>query len=340
MTKYKNLPLRPEWVVCPDCAEKSSGRIGVHSRKERRYKCHACGGTFSDTYGTPLYGLKTPPWLVTLIVTLLAYGCPRPAIVAAFGIDERTLGVWRAKAGLHAKAVQEAEIGQGQLELGQVQADEFYTKTQCGGVWIATAMCVFSRLFLWGAVSVERNSALVTQVVKQVKAAARPDRPLLWATDGFSAWKSAILKVFRTPLHTGKPGRPRLLVWPDLHIVQVVKRYRGHCITVVERRLAHGAQQAAAEIVAVTQVGLGVFNTAYMERLNATFRTWIPATTRKTRTPAARRRCLEAALFWTGVVYNFCHVHASLQATPAMAAGLTDSVWSIDQLLHYRIQRE
>lgn len=66
----------------------------------------------------------------------------------------------------------------------------------------------------------------------------------------------------------------------------------------------------------------------------------MPTTTRKTRTPAARRCRLEAALFWTAGVYNFCHVHASLHATPAMAAGLTDSVWAIDQLLHYRMQRE
>ncbi|MEZ4737460.1 MAG: hypothetical protein R3E79_61075 [Caldilineaceae bacterium] len=71
----------------------------------------------------------------------------------------------------------------------------------------------------------------------------------------------------------------------------------------------------------VTQVGIGVFNTAYIERLTRLSHL-IPATTRKTRTPAARRRRLEAAFFWTAVVYNFCHVHASLQATPAMGRWL------------------
>lgn len=284
--------------------------------------------------------MKTPQWVVTLVLTLLAYGCPLPAIVAAFALDERTVSDWQEKAGCHAKQVQEKVVCNHQVELGQVQGDEFYTKTQCGGVWIATAMCVFSRLFLWGAVSIERNGTLVTQVVEQVKAAAGLNQPVLWATDGFSAWKSAILHVFRAPVYTGEAGRPRLAPWPDLHIVQVVKRYSGRCVTAVERRLVHGIQQRAEELVAVTQVSIGVFNTAYIERLNATFRTWIPATTRKTRTPAARRRRLEAALFWTGVVYNFCHVHASLQATPAMAAGLTDSVWSVDQLLRYRLKPE
>ncbi len=53
-------------------------------------------------------------------------------------------------------------------------------------------------------------------------------------------------------------------------------------------------------------------------------------------------RCeqLEAALSWTGCVYNFCHVHATLASTPAMAADLTERVWSIDELLRYRVQRK
>lgn len=67
--------------------------------------------------------------------------------------------------------------------------------------------------------------------------------------------------------------------------MQVVKRYRSRYITAVERRLVHGAQQAAEELVAITQVGLDVFHTGYGR--------------------------------W-----------------------LADSVWSINQLLHYRIQRE
>jgi hypothetical protein len=45
---------------------------------------------------------------------------------------------------------------------------------------------------------------------------------------------------------------------------------------------------------------------------------------------------MEAALFWTGCVYNFCHVHTTLVGTPAMAAELTEHVWSIDELIRYR----
>ena len=76
------------------------------------------------------------------------------------------------------------------------------------------------------------------------------------------------------------------------------------------------------------------------ERLNATLRTWMPALVRRTRTPSGAHERLEAALFWTGCVYNFCHMHATLAGTPAMAADLTDHRWSIDELIRYRCQRE
>src|SRR4029079_18637165 len=149
-----------------------------------------------------------------------------------------------------------------------------------------------------------------------------------------------ILKVFRDPLYTGKRGRPRLLVWEELHIVQVVKQRVGRRLVSISRRLAHGSMERACELMQMTQVEVGRINTAYIERLKATMRTWVTALGRRTRTPSSGRERLEAALFWTGCVYNFCHVHATLAGTPAMAAELSDHVWSIDELIRYRCQRK
>ncbi len=333
-------PMRPALVVCPNADCGASGRIGVHSLTDRRYKCHGCGKTFAETVGTPLYGLKYPTWIGVLILTLLAAGWPRPAIVFAFGIDERTVMAWQLQAGGHAQQLQEQEVCQGQVDVGQVQGDELYVKTQHGTVWMATAMSVFSRLWLWGACAPTRNTALISQVLQQVRAAAQIGPPILWAIDGFSAWTTAVLKTFRDPQPTGKRGRPPRIVWADLHIVQVVKQYTERRVSGVQRRLVHGCQATAAAITQATQVGLGVINTAYIERLNATWRTWIPALPRRSRTPARQVAHLTAAMFWTGVVYNFCRVHTTLNGTPAMAADLTDHVWTIDELLHYRIKRE
>jgi transposase InsO family protein len=284
--------------------------------------------------------LKQPLDLVLLVLTLLAYGCPIGALTAAFGLDERTIASWQAKAGQHAKRVQEQLVCHGTIDVGQVQADELYTKTQAGSAWVATAMTVFSRLWLWGAISWSRDEALITPVIEHVRAAAQPGQPILFAVDGFKAYVSTILKVFRAPLRNGKRGRPRLIIWDELYIVQVVKQRVGKRLVSITRQLAHGTMSGAEAILQTTQVELGRINTAYIERLNATLRTWIPALVRRTRTPSGARERLEATLFWTGCVYNFCHVHATLGGTPAMAAELTDHVWSIDELIRYRCKRE
>jgi len=230
--------MRPELVVCPksDCG--ASDHIGIHSHKERRYICHTCHRTFAETTGTMLYGRKHPIWVVLVVLSLLAYGCPIPALVATFDLDERTIADWQDKAGQHAKRVQHQVVCQGQVDVGQVQADELYTKTQAGAVWVATAMTVFSRLWLWGAISWDRDTALVEPVIAQVRAAAQIGKPILFAVDGFKAYVSCILKVFRDPQRTGKRGRPPLKVWDNLHIVQVVKQRVGRRLTSNTRRMA------------------------------------------------------------------------------------------------------
>jgi transposase-like protein len=280
--------------------------------------------------------LHYPSWIVVMVLTLLAFGCPIQAIVVAFGIDERTVADWEQKAGQHAKRVQESIVCQGEVDLGQVQADELYVKMQGGKVWIATAMSIASRLFLWGAISSHRDTALIQQVIQHVRAAAQGGKPILIAVDGFAAYVNTVLRVFRDPVRTGKRGRPPLKVWENIHIVQVVKYRAKRRITDVQRRVVYGCEQAIQSIIATTQGGTGMINTAYVERLNATLRGWIPALVRRTRTPARLVAHLEASMFWTGVVYNFCRVHASLGVSPAMAAKLTDHVWSIEELLFHR----
>ena len=122
--------LNPDLMTCPHCGE--DDRIWIHSQKERRFRCTACRRTFAETQGS-----HYPHWVFILVVTLLAAGCPVQAIVLAFSLDERTVIAWQLKTGRHAQRVQTDLVCQGELELGQVQADELYVKTQYGAVWIA-----------------------------------------------------------------------------------------------------------------------------------------------------------------------------------------------------------
>jgi transposase-like protein len=85
---------------CRAYGRSGEGHVVIHSQKERHYRCKRCGQTFCESRGTALYRVHKPKWLVLAVVTLLAYGCPVQAIVAAFDLDERTVARWQKESGL------------------------------------------------------------------------------------------------------------------------------------------------------------------------------------------------------------------------------------------------
>ena len=173
-----------------------------------------------------------------IVVTLLAHGCPVQAIVAAFGLDERTVANWWARSGRQGQAVHEYLVERPR-DLGQVQADEIRVKKQGGIVWMALAMMVTPRLWLGGEVSEQRDLPLIRRLIARVRRCAAC-RPLLVCTDGLVSSIRAIRETFRDPLHTGKGGRPRLRPWRNVLITQVVKRYERRRVVATERRLIEG----------------------------------------------------------------------------------------------------
>ena len=105
--------MNPQPLFCANFACASRGKtdannIAPHDTLKNRWKCRTCGETFTTTKGTLYYRLKTDPKTVTLVLALLAYGCPLQAIVFAFGLDERTVTAWHRKAGDHCQRVHEA----------------------------------------------------------------------------------------------------------------------------------------------------------------------------------------------------------------------------------------
>jgi transposase-like protein len=100
----------------------------------------------------------------------------------------------------------------------------------------------------------------------------------------------------------------------------------------------------------------GQINTSYIERLNATFRSCMALLTRRGRSIAHQIALVSAGMYLVGGLYNFCTPHDSLrepaapgersktgvairwnERTPAMAAGLTDHLWTPLELFSYRV---
>jgi hypothetical protein len=130
--------------------------------------------------------------------------------------------------------------------------------------------------------------------------------------------------------------------WRDLTIGQVVKQYAGKRVVGVQRRLVQGTSAVALRLLAQTP-GCRVLNTAYIERLNGTFRARLAPLARRTHHLVHRKELLHVGMYLVGTLYNFCTLHASLtlangqQRTPAMAAGITDHCWTVQELLWHRV---
>jgi transposase-like protein len=352
MTKETS-SLAPEKAFCPnqDCPARgqvAEGNIGVHSHKERRYICHVCDKTFSATTGTVFYRRQKEAELIERVVTLLALGCPIQAIVVAFGLDERTVRAWLDASGVHCQAVHEQLVEQPR-PLGQVQADELRVKAQGVVLWLAMAIQVQTRLWLGVEVSPQRDGALIERLIRRVKRCASAlGGALLFCTDGLASYPTQLKAVFREKEPRAEKGRCRLVEWPNIYIAQVVKEYAGKCVSGIQRRIVQGEAAAVAAVIKATQ-GAGDINTAFIERLNGTFRSCLSSLARRTRALGRKAARLAAGAFLVGTVYNFCTEHESLRLpglvgghkwlgrTPAMASGLTDHCWSVKELLNYHV---
>lgn len=181
--------------------------------------------------------------------------------------------------------------------------------------------------------------------------AARTDHtiPALITTDEYQPYRGAILRTYghvKVVSRTGKPGRPRKphVVPPKGLVYAMVHKLRrkGRVVQVTIRRVFGTARQVA-QALACSTVSTQV-NTSFVERFNATVR---QHNSRKARKVYTFSKTMEqhVAMSWFALAYyNFCRPHLGLRLhvpgqwqlrTPAMAAGLSDHVWSLRELMRY-----
>src|SRR6478672_12395695 len=204
---------------------------------------------------------------------------------------------------------------------------------------MALALAVPTRLWLGGVISRQRDLPLITRLVQRVRACAATPA-ILVCVDGLASYVTAFPRVFRQPVYTGRRGRPRLILPDGFQLAQVIKHSAKRHVVGITRRVIHGTLAGIETVLTATATGT-VINTAYIERLNATFRAHLAPLTRRGRAIARTDAALSAGMWLVGTAYNFCWPHDSLrrlaapgsprtwhQRTPAMAAALADHPWS------------
>jgi len=252
-----------------------------------------------------------------------------------------TIRLWLTRAGQHAEKVH-AHFCQN-LTLGHLQLDELFTtlrdKTHNLWVWVAfdPATQLIPALQLG-----PRTQHMAYALLHAVTLVLAPGCSPVFTRDGLDLYFYAITVHFGQWVTDMVPGKTRWQVALDLLYGQVKKSYRRRRLARVERCMRLGDLSRLTE--RLKALGLsGTLNTAFVECTKLTLRHALAALSRRSWATAQLTGELLAPLGWWRAYYHFCRPHLSLRLkvevprTPAMAAGLTDHVWSVQELLAFPV---
>ena len=340
----------------------------------RQLLCLVCHGYFLETLGTIFHGKCVSDDLIVRVIACLAEGLGIRGTARVFEVDPNTVLQWLVEAADQLRAFSTYFLHD--LHLHQVQLDELYavlsavkdgTVSEAEAIerlersprWVWVAMDPESTLLLGLDVG-DRTLAMAQCFVHQVVQVLAPDCAPLFLTDGFresmTAWLThdgQWVQPERRQAH-GPTPKPRWMPVPQLLYAQVVKTVRRRRLVRVHHRVVFGT----LETVNAGLAPLGCqINTAFIERLNLTIRQHVAAVGRRVSTLCKHEAGGRQQLALYHVYHNFCLPHASLRQplsqprptqghgsaktwqprTPAMAAGLTDHVWTLRAVLRLRV---
>jgi IS1 family transposase len=340
----------------------------------RQFQCTSCEGYFPEHHGTIFHGKQAAVERIVRVLACLAEGLGIRATARVFEVAPHTVLQWLVEAAeqlrafsayflcdLHLEQLQLDELYAvlRDLKAGEISDDEAIRRLERSPYWVWTAMDPKSKLLLVVDVG-SRTLAMAQRVVHQVTQVLVPDCVPLVLTDGLKDYGTALLTHFGYWMHPerrqdkGPRPKPRWMPLPGLLYAQVVKSYRRRRIVGVKHRVVFGTQLAIEQVLA--RCGWTI-NTAFVERLNLDIRQRVAAIGRRVNTLCQGEAGLRDQLALFHVYHNFVVPHASLRqpllvpevtngrgaakvwrpCTPAMAAGLTDHVWSLKEVLLYRV---
>jgi IS1 family transposase len=340
----------------------------------RQLLCVACRRYFLETLGTIFHGKRASVELIVRVIACLAEGLGIRGTARVFEVDANTVLQWLVEAAeqlrafsqhfLHDVRVRQVQLDElfallSAVKNGEVSEAEAIERLERSPHWVWVAMDPESKLLLGLDVG-DRTLAMAQRFVHQVAQVLAPDCAPLFLTDGFREYLTALLTHYGQWVQparrqaTGPLPKPRWMPQPGLLYAQVVKTVRRRRLVDVRHRVVFGTMEAVNAVLA--PLGWHI-NTAFVEWLNLAIRQHIAAVGRRVSTLCKGEDGVRQQLALYHAYYNFCLPHASLRqplpqplpthgtgsatqwrpCTPAMAAGLTDHVWSLREVLLFRV---
>jgi IS1 family transposase len=343
-----------------------------NGRRWRQLLGLGCHGYFRETTGTLVHATQVEPDKLVWAIAALAEGLGIRAAARVFEVAPNTVLTWLVEAAEHLEAFSRALLHDVAVE--QVQRAELFARlsavkdgemTKADAIkrlsrsphWVWVAMDPVSKLIRTVDIG-ERTLAMAQRLIPQITRVLAPDGAPLFRPDGFRDYLIALVTPYGRWIQParrqgqGPLPKPRWLPLPQLLDAQVVKSDR-------RRRLVGGKHQVVFGTRETIESRLAkrgwTINTAFIERLNLDLRQHVAAIGRRVNTLGKHEAGLRQQLARFHTDHHFVLPHASLcvplldaipgtgagkrwqQRTPAMAAGLTNRVWSLREVLMTRV---
>ncbi len=340
----------------------------------RQLLCIACRRYFLESLGTIFHGKCASVDLIVRVIACLAEGLGIRGTARVFEVGPNTVLGWLVDAAeqlrafsqhfLHDVRVRQVQLDElfallSAVKEGEVSEAEAIERLERSPQWVWVAMDPESKLLL--AIDAgNRTLAMAQRFVHHVAQVLAPDCAPLFLTDGFREYLTALLTHYgdwvQPPRRQdkGPMPKPRWMPLPQLLYAQVVKTVRRRRLVRVRHRVVLGTLEAVQQVLAACGWQI---NTAFVERINLSIRQHVAAVGRRVTTLCKGEDGLHQQLALYHVYHNFCLPHTSLRQplpqpvptkgtgsakqwqprTPAMAAGLTDHVWTLREVLLFRV---
>ena len=325
---------------CPCC---TSTEICVHTRYQTKangersiYHCRKCDIYFSETFGTPIEGLKTPLSRIIEIMKARSEGMGLNATARTFNVSKKSVLDWERrlsdlKPTLLLYSLLHEFIHQ------EIEGDELYTKVEknvppaLSEGWTIVLMERGSR-FLWELHCGRKDQQLFEQALKLLAEVIEQTQSLSLFTDGERRYGNLLFEICHEVIRTGKRGRPRKLLPKGLC---VRLKNKGN-----KKRPGRSRKKYQAPVPEHTQtqhhVSESSIHANHVEAFNASLRRRNSAFRRKTNTYAKSRNTLQRTLDVYWLIHNFVRVHFTTKLVPAVKLGILESGISWSQLFNIR----
>lgn len=311
---------------CPKCGGPSV-RWGRDGGGAQRFRCKACAATFAVRPVRPLGTMRLPTEKAVMVVSLLVEGSSIRSAERVTGVHRDTIMRLLVLVGGKCETLLGSLVRGVKVE--HVEADELYSFV---GLKPGTARrkgIVDERLGdQWGFLAVERDSKLIL--------AHELGKRDVFSTDAFIA-KLDAATTGRFQLSTD--GMDKYAERVSYHLVgrgvaygQIIKTY-GVDETEDKRRYSPARIISAERRPIFGNPDRKMICTSYVERLNLDVRMKMRRLTRLTNAFSKKFENLRAAFALFVAHHNFVRIHGSLRCSPAMAAGVVSTLWTVADLI-------